>query len=36
LPGGCLVIEWSDSEQRIYMTGPAQRVFTGIYNRLVS
>ena len=36
LPGGCLVIEWSDSEQRIYMTGPAQRVFTGTYNLPVS
>ncbi|HEY9696182.1 MAG TPA: diaminopimelate epimerase [Trichocoleus sp.] len=28
LPGGCLEIEWSDS-QRIYMTGPAELVFTG-------
>jgi diaminopimelate epimerase len=36
LPGGCLVIEWSDSEQRIYMTGPAQRVFTGTFNLPVS
>ncbi|MDH6061112.1 diaminopimelate epimerase [Chrysosporum bergii ANA360D] len=29
LPGGCLQIEWSESDQRIYMTGPAQKVFTG-------
>jgi len=29
LPGGSLVIEWSESNERIYMTGPAQRVFTG-------
>jgi len=29
LPGGCLDIEWSEIDQRIYMTGPAQRVFTG-------
>lgn len=28
LPGGCLEIEWS-SDQRLYMTGPAERVFTG-------
>ncbi len=30
LPGGVLQIEWSEVSQRIYMTGPAQRVFTGI------
>lgn len=29
LPGGCLEIEWSATDQRLYMTGPAQRVFTG-------
>lgn len=29
LPGGCLQIEWSELDQRVYMTGPAQRVFTG-------
>ncbi len=28
LPGGCLEIEWS-LDQRLYMTGPAVRVFTG-------
>jgi diaminopimelate epimerase len=28
LPGGCLEIEWSQ-DQRVYMTGPAERVFTG-------
>ena len=29
LPGGPLQIEWSEVDQRVYMTGPAQRVFTG-------
>ena len=29
LPGGLLQIEWSKTDQRIYMTGPAERVFTG-------
>jgi diaminopimelate epimerase len=29
LPGGCLLIEWSD-DQRLYMTGPAEKVFAGI------
>ena len=29
LPGGCLTIEWPSVDQRLYMTGPAQRVFTG-------
>jgi diaminopimelate epimerase len=29
LPGGCLEIEWSEVDERIYMTGPADRVFTG-------
>ncbi|MBW4445954.1 MAG: diaminopimelate epimerase [Spirirestis rafaelensis WJT71-NPBG6] len=28
LPGGPLLIEWSD-EQRLYMTGPAEKVFAG-------
>jgi diaminopimelate epimerase len=31
LPGGCLEIYWSEKDQRVYMTGPAQRVFTGSY-----
>ena len=30
LPGGVLEIEWAEVSGRIYMTGPAQRVFTGI------
>ena len=30
LPGGVLQIEWSEVSGRIYMTGPAQRVFTGL------
>ncbi|MEH2115020.1 diaminopimelate epimerase [Nostoc sp.] len=29
LPGGPLQIEWSEVDQRVYMTGPAERVFTG-------
>ncbi len=29
LPGGPLLIEWADNE-RLYMTGPAQKVFAGI------
>jgi diaminopimelate epimerase len=29
LPGGILAIEWSEIDQRLYMTGPAVRVFTG-------
>ncbi|MBW4613502.1 MAG: diaminopimelate epimerase [Desmonostoc vinosum HA7617-LM4] len=29
LPGGPLQIEWSEIDQRVYMTGPAKRVFTG-------
>lgn len=29
LPGGCLAIEWSEIDQRLYMTGPATRVFSG-------
>jgi diaminopimelate epimerase len=29
LPGGSLQISWSGLEQAIYMTGPAEKVFTG-------
>lgn len=29
LPGGPLLIEWSSTDQRVYMTGPAEAVFTG-------
>ncbi len=29
LPGGPLLIEWAD-DQRLYMTGPAEKVFAGI------
>ncbi len=29
LPGGLLEIEWSSATQRVYMTGPATKVFTG-------
>jgi diaminopimelate epimerase len=30
LPGGCLEIEWSQTDDRVYMTGPAELVFTGV------
>ncbi len=33
LPGGCLTIEWSEQDNRLYMTGPAEEVFTGV-NRI--
>jgi len=36
LPGGCLEIEWSDLDQRIYMTGDAQQVFKGTMSQLPS
>jgi diaminopimelate epimerase len=29
LPGGPLLIEWNEADNRIYMTGPAERVFDG-------
>lgn len=29
LPGGDLQIEWRESDNRIYMTGPAEFVFRG-------
>ena len=29
LPGGCLDIEWSETNQHLYMTGPAELAFTG-------
>ena len=29
LPGGPLEIEWRESDNHIYMTGPAERVFQG-------
>ncbi len=29
LPGGCLEIEWSALDERLYMSGPAEWVFTG-------
>ena len=31
LPGGCLQIEWSQTDGRVYMTGPATQVFKGHY-----
>lgn len=31
LPGGCLQIEWRATNNRIYMTGPAIRVFSGCF-----
>ena len=29
LPGGPLMIEWSEEDGKVYMTGPAERVFEG-------
>jgi diaminopimelate epimerase len=29
LPGGPLEIEWRESDNRVYMTGPAELVFKG-------
>ncbi len=29
LPGGPLQIEWRESDNHVYMTGPAMRVFAG-------
>jgi diaminopimelate epimerase len=29
LPGGPLMIEWSEEDGKVYMTGPAERVFAG-------
>ncbi|HEY9735392.1 MAG TPA: diaminopimelate epimerase [Trichocoleus sp.] len=29
LPGGPLLIEWSETDNRVYMTGPAEKVFAG-------
>ncbi len=31
LPGGCLRIHWSELDQRVYMSGPATKVFVGNY-----
>lgn len=30
LPGGPLQIEWSETDNRVYMTGPAEKVFAGV------
>lgn len=29
LPGGDLLIEWRESDGKVYMTGPAKLAFTG-------
>ena len=31
LPGGDLTIEWREADNHIYMTGPAEAVFSGMY-----
>jgi diaminopimelate epimerase len=31
LPGGCLEIAWSEPDQRLFMTGPATRVFASSF-----
>ena len=30
LPGGDLIIHWDDRDNRVYMTGPASPVFSGV------
>ncbi|NEP85854.1 MAG: diaminopimelate epimerase [Okeania sp. SIO2C2] len=35
LPGGCLEIEWSTTDQKVYMTGLAEKVFTGVINESI-
>lgn len=32
LPGGTLRIEWNKDNNRVFLTGPAEEVFRGIYN----
>ncbi|MCG8697471.1 MAG: diaminopimelate epimerase, partial [Bacteroidales bacterium] len=32
LPGGDLTITWHESDNRVYMTGPAEEVFTGTWS----
>ena len=32
LPGGDLLLEWSEDDNNVYMTGPATEVFTGQWN----
>jgi diaminopimelate epimerase len=31
LPGGCLKIHWSQDDGKVYMTGPAKKVFSGSF-----
>ena len=31
LPGGVLTIEWNEEDNHVYMTGPAEAVFSGEY-----
>lgn len=33
VPGGDLVIEWSEADNHVYMTGPATEVFTGVFTK---
>ncbi len=35
LPGGDLAIHWSEQDNRVYMTGPAELVFTGVIEQPV-
>jgi diaminopimelate epimerase len=32
LPGGALMLEWRESDDNVYMTGPAAEVFSGEWN----
>ncbi len=31
LTGGTLTVEWKEDDNRVYLTGPAREVFTGVY-----
>ena len=35
LPGGPLEIEWNEKNNHVYMTGPAETVFTGVVQKIV-
>lgn len=34
LDGGTLHLDWSEEDGNVYMTGPAEKVFTGIYEKV--
>ena len=34
LDGGTLHLDWAEEDGNVYMTGPATKVFTGIYEKV--